>query len=158
MNLHIEPAGAAEIPAIVAVMNAAFDARFGEAWTGPQLLTSLGMPETWARLARDADGAPACFVLTRRVLSEAELLLVAVEPGARGRGLGRRLVDDSATAARERGASRIFLEVRDGNAAAIGLYRAAGFNIVGRRPGYYAGAAGARFDAITMRRDLTTDL
>lgn len=158
MNLTIESAGAAEVPAIVAVMDAAFDARFGEAWTGPQLLTSLGMPETWARLARNADGNAAGFVLTRRVLSEAELLLVAVEPGARGRGLGRRLVDDAAAAAKARGASRIFLEVRDGNDAAIALYHAAGFTIVGRRPGYYAGSAGVRFDAITMRRDLVADL
>ena len=158
MTLRIESAGATEIPSIVQVMDAAFDARFGEAWTAPQLLTSLGMPETWARLALGANGAPAGFVLTRRILSEAELLLVAVDPGARGQGLGRRLVDDAATVAKGRGAARIFLEVRDGNDAAIGLYRSAGFLVVGRRPGYYAGMSGARFDAITMRRDLAPEL
>ena len=78
--------------------------------------------------------------------------------GARGQGLGRRLVDDAATVAKGRGAARIFLEVRDGNDAAIGLYRSAGFLVVGRRPGYYAGMSGARFDAITMRRDLAPEL
>ena len=55
--------------------------------------------------------------------------------------------------AKLRGARTLFLEVRDGNLAAS-LYARAGFIEVGRRKDYYTGIDGARFDAITMRRDL----
>ena len=157
MTIAIEPADARDIAAMLEIMAAAFEARFGEAWSGPQLLGSLGLPGTWVRIARDAGSAPVGFVLTRHVADEAELLLVAVVPAQRGHGLGRRLITDAAALAYQRGAARLFLEVRAGNDAAVALYRVTGFSVVGRRANYYAGAHGERFDAITMRRDLTDD-
>jgi ribosomal protein S18 acetylase RimI-like enzyme len=50
-----------------------------------------------------------------------------VEPAARGRGLGRELVEAVAAWALERGADELELGVTDGNAAAAALYRATGF-------------------------------
>lgn len=151
-------AGAADVDAMLAVMAEAFDPRFGEAWSAVQLGGSLSQIDTWARLVRetavDGRGAPLGFSLCRRILDEAELLLVAVVPRARRRGIGGVLLDTAQRDARLRGSRAMFLEMRDGNVAASQLYRAQGFIEIGRRRDYYRGIDGNRHDAVTMRRAL----
>ena len=66
-----------------------------------------------------------------------ELHWITVHPEHRGLGLARRLIDAMLADARQRGARRILLEVRRGNEAARGLYRAYGFGEIGVRAGYY---------------------
>ncbi len=144
-------AGAADIDAMMTVMAAAFHPGFGEAWSAVQVLGSLATGTAWARVTHDTDGAPLGFTLCRSLGPEVEVLLVGVVPAARRAGVGRALLAAVAADARASGATTIFLEVRDGNAAALALYRAAGYVVVGRRRDYYRGAGGARFDAITLR-------
>lgn len=96
---------------------------------------------------------PGGFALGRAVAGEAELLTIAVTPRKRRRGLGQRLLKAFLQDARARGADAAFLEVAANNPAAIGLYLAAGFARVGRRPGYYPTPDGA-IDALCFRRDL----
>jgi len=140
---------------IMAVMEAAFDPAFGEAWTRRQVSDALTMRGTHCLLA-GADGeepspsdAVAGFALSRGLLDEEELLLLAVSPDYRQRGVGRRLLERFIAAAHARGATRLFLEMRDGNPAES-LYRTAGFVNVGRRPHYYRRGQGAPMDAITF--------
>lgn len=95
------------------------------------------------------DGADG-FILMRAVVDEAEILTLAVRPGARRGGQGARLVADGVLAAAARGAARVFLEVAEDNAAARALYARAGFVEAGRRPGYYAGTDGGRRDALIL--------
>jgi ribosomal-protein-alanine N-acetyltransferase len=98
----------------------------------------------------DADPAdPAGFVLTRAAAGEEELLLIAVKPELRTRGLGKGLIEKLFDAARARGTERIFLEMRRGNPA-IHLYRKVGFEPIGERPNYYRMVNGDRVDAITF--------
>jgi [ribosomal protein S18]-alanine N-acetyltransferase len=63
------------------------------------------------------------------------------------------LLDQFVERARERGITRVHLEVRDGNPA-VTMYRAAGFSAVGRRRSYYRAEDGRRFDAITLANEL----
>jgi len=148
---------------IMAVMEAAFDPAYGEAWNRRQVADALAMPSTHA-LVVDAAGvpiadeadpapAPAGFVLTRHVLDEEELLLIAVTPGARRRGVGAALVEQLFAVARSRGTARVFLEMRRGNPA-IHLYRKFGFEPIGERRNYYRMANGERIDAITFARTI----
>lgn len=144
---------------LMAVMDAAFDPHWREAWTRSQVESSLAMPHTYALLA-DATGAPlgngeraAGFILARRAPGEEELLLVAVRPEMRGRGIGRALIERFFAAARSNGADRVFLEMRDNNPAAS-LYAACGFEPIGRRTAYYRTADGDTLDAITFGRKL----
>ena len=51
-----------------------------------------------------------------------------VRDDARGRGVGRALVQATVDLARERGCRRIELDVNDNNAAALALYRSLGFD------------------------------
>jgi len=143
--VELATGAAADIAEVEAVMATAFDPRFGEAWTRSQVLGALAMPGMSLLLAR-AGGAPVGFALTRRVLDEAELLLIAVAPDARGRGIGGALLRGVLAEARGRGVARLHLEVRAGNPA-IRLYAACGFAKVGERRGYYRGAGGRAHDA-----------
>jgi ribosomal-protein-alanine N-acetyltransferase len=95
------------------------------------------------------------FSLARVAVDEAELLLLAVDPDDRRRGLGRDLLGTTVEEAARRGAALMFLEVADDNAPALALYADAGFEAVGRRPGYYPRPQGPAADALTLRRALS---
>lgn len=156
-------ASAMHIDRIMVVMEAAFDPAYGEAWNRRQVTDALAMPNTQA-LVVDTNGAPipddpaisanpAGFVLTRHVLDEEELLLIAVLPGVRRRGVGALLLQHLFVAASARGIARIFLEMRRGNPA-IHLYSKFGFEPIGERRNYYRLANGERVDAITFGRSI----
>ena len=87
---------------------------------------------------------------------EAQLLNLSVVPDARREGFGRMLLAQFLVDARRLGAKQIFLEVRAGNKAAIGLYETSGFTAVGRRIAYYPPThpQAPREDALVMRRAL----
>jgi ribosomal-protein-alanine N-acetyltransferase len=143
-----------DIEDVMRIMDPAFDPVFGEAWNRGQVLGILSLSDVWLILATPADGElPEGFALARRTLEDAELLLLAVRPEARSRGIGRALVDAVADESRTRGAIRLMLEMRDGNPA-IALYSAAGFGQIGRRRDYYRGRDGSLHDAITLARPL----
>lgn len=84
---------------------------------------------------------------------EAHILNVCVDPAQQSRGHGRVLLRALVRLARERGASRVFLEVRPSNTSAIALYHSEGFNEIGRRPRYYPAHSG-REDALVMAMEL----
>lgn len=158
MSSRAKPQADARVAGIMQVMETAFDPSFGEAWNRRQVTDALLMPSTHALLI-DSHGEAANaqspdiagFVLSRHAADEEELLLIAVCPRYRGRGLGQLLIDRLFTAAASRGTTRIFLEMRKGNPA-IHLYRKVGFEPIGERPNYYRQADGQRIDAITFAR------
>ena len=152
-ELQLLSGGSADLEDVTQVMSSAFDERFGEAWTRSQCAGILPMPGVELVLARDGNGTLAGFSLYRTVADEAELLLLAVDPEYRRRGIGRRLLDHFLNRATNSGASRVHLEVREGNPAVI-MYREAGFNFAGRRRKYYRGRFGGEFDALTLHREL----
>ena len=148
-----------DLDAVMQVMDAAFDPAFGEAWTRKQVSDALTMPNTYLILADNAGNPPADpsltagFAMSRGAVGEEELLLVAVMPSARRRGVGKALLESLARQAREREVRRLFLEMRDGNPAEK-LYRQYGFTVVGRRRGYYRKSRLGPIDAITFAKDL----
>lgn len=148
--IELRSADASDVPAMVRVMEEAFDPRFGEAWSSTQLLGAIAMPRNVADLALIEDQAVG-FSLARAAGYEAELLLVAVRPQWRRRGVAARLIRALLDRLKRNGADALYLEVRDGNLEAMDLYRRQGFTVVGRRPAYYSGTNRDRFDAITMR-------
>jgi ribosomal-protein-alanine N-acetyltransferase len=149
-SIILSKGGHADLKAVMAVMDDSFDPRFGEAWTVVQCAGLLPMPGVWLTLARENDVVLG-FALARFVADEAELLLLAVRTGVQRRGIGRILIEDFEDAARARGASRVHLEVREGNHA-LSLYEQAGFGLVGRRRDYYSGQKGDRYDALTLAK------
>jgi ribosomal-protein-alanine N-acetyltransferase len=135
----------ADLPAVSEAMADAFDPRFGEAWTSAQCLGMLSLPGVWLTLG-DREGGLVGFALARAIAGDAELLLLAVRPGARGQGIGATLLRSVIDDARERGADVLHLEVRADNSAAR-LYNMHGFQKVGARRDYYRGRDGRQYDA-----------
>ncbi|HCB75072.1 MAG TPA: ribosomal-protein-alanine N-acetyltransferase [Sphingomonas bacterium] len=127
------------------MMREGFDPRYGEAWTQNQCLGILSLPGVWLTIAEQG-GEPAGFALTRIAADEAELLLLAVRPAMRRRGIGAALLRGIVADCRDRKAGVLHLEVRAGNGA-IALYERAGFRKVGVRRDYYRGTTGEVFDA-----------
>ena len=149
-----------DLDRIMLVMDEAFAPEYGEAWNRRQVSDALVMPNTRYGLStaegrvnvRSTDTV-AGFYLSRSILDEEELLLFAISPAFRRRGLGHALMERFVAEARSNGMKRLFLEMRAGNPAGH-LYEAHGFVAVGRRPHYYRTPDGTRLDAISHAVDL----
>lgn len=78
---------------------------------------------------------------------------LAVDPVQARSGVGRALLDACEARARARGCTAVRLEVRADNAAAVALYRAAGYRQFTTLADYYEdGAAALRFERALDRR------
>ncbi|SFP72522.1 GNAT family N-acetyltransferase [Sphingomonas rubra] len=146
-SLVLKTGDARDVGTVDALMAAAFDPRFGEAWTSSQCLGVLAMPGVRLLIAWDEE-VPTGFALWRTIMDEAELLLLAVAPGHRRRGVGGALLRAMIADVAASGVATIHLEVRAGNDA-VALYRTAGFAKIGERRGYYRSRDGGQHDAHT---------
>ena len=144
---------------IMDVMALAFDPRWGEAWNRRQVSDALLLGNCHYLMldryaAPVAEGTRAAgFALSRQAADEEELLLIAVKPEFRRMGIASALLEWQIAEARQRGVTRLFLEMREGNPAEP-FYRKAGFAAVGRRPNYYNRGAIAGIDAISFALDI----
>ncbi|MEO0030935.1 MAG: hypothetical protein RIS94_693 [Pseudomonadota bacterium] len=144
-----------DIDRIMSVMERAFPPKYGEAWNRRQVADSLLLTGTHYGLigpSGESEFGPsddaAGFFLSRGILDEEELLLFAIHPDHRRKGLAHRLLARFIDDAKQRGARRLFLEMRAGNPAGH-LYVSHGFAPVGVRPRYYRTTDGDRLDAIS---------
>jgi ribosomal-protein-alanine N-acetyltransferase len=125
---------------------------FPAGWSADSLRGLLESAGVYALGAKRA-GGPVGFILCRVAADEAEIITLAVCPGARRRGVGTALLAAARREAAARGATVLHLEVAADNIAAAALYRYGGFRETGRRPGYYPPAQGStRTDAVLMAR------
>jgi ribosomal-protein-alanine N-acetyltransferase len=148
-----------DVDRVMLVMEAAFDPAYGEAWTRRQVEDALIVGNCHYQLIGGAGDEPAAgepaagFFLSRTGFEEEELLLFAIDPGYRRKGLGRQLLERFANSAKNRGARRLLLEMRRGNPAEV-LYRHFGFRPIGERINYYRARNGQSIDAITFAIDV----
>ena len=124
---------------------------FADPWTVEALHSELAyVPQTrWYVVSEDEQGLTG-YAGLRAVGPDADVQTLAVAGRAQGHGVGGGLLDALLAQARERDCTRVFLEVRADNAAALALYAARGFVITGVRHDYYGPAQ----HAVLMRLDL----
>ncbi|MCG8547273.1 MAG: GNAT family N-acetyltransferase [Alphaproteobacteria bacterium] len=146
----LRPASVAELDILGKLYTASFDEPYGQPALR-SLLESAGAAAIIAWVREDAGLRPVGFVIVRAVAGEGEILSLGVVPSRRRQGIGRAILVHALAWARRAGAAAIFLEVGEDNPAAIALYRAAGFDQVGRRPGYYRRKDAGRIAALIMR-------
>jgi DNA-binding MarR family transcriptional regulator/GNAT superfamily N-acetyltransferase len=92
-------------------------------------------PRREAAWIAEIDGEPVgCVFCVAADEATAQLRLLLVEPTARGRGVGRRLVDECVRFARRTGYRSIVLWTNDVLVSARRIYEAAGFALVGEDP------------------------
>jgi ribosomal-protein-alanine N-acetyltransferase len=92
------------------------------------------------------------FAAFHRVMEEAELRNIAVDPSHQREGMARELLNAGIRAMQESGAHRLFLEVRASNHPALAFYASAGFKLLYTRHDYYQDPVE---DALVMARDIT---
>ncbi len=149
MPLTARPLVAADVEQVAAIERAAFT----DPWPARAFLELLAQPHVRA-FAVDDDGRLAGYTLASVAADQGEILNLAVDPGARRRGLGRELLRLLLDMFRHEKVATVFLEVRQSNEAAIRLYRGAGFRPVSTRRRYYRHPTE---NAVTMTLDLAPD-
>jgi [ribosomal protein S18]-alanine N-acetyltransferase len=152
-DMTITTATAGDIDAIMPVMASSFDPQYGEAWTLAQCVGMLSLPGSWLLTAR-AEGRVVGFALSRIIVDEVELLLLAVTRTNQRDGIGSALLTHVLDDARRRGAIRLHLEVRSNNGARD-FYTNHGFSQCGERTNYYRGIAGQLTNAVTLSRQIS---
>ncbi|MGE0563309.1 MAG: ribosomal protein S18-alanine N-acetyltransferase [Pseudolabrys sp.] len=126
---------------------------FRRGWSDSEVERLLAERNVLAHVARNGR-LVAGFIMSRTAADEAEILSVAVDDVWRGHGIARELLTTHLRRLAGLGARKVFLEVDEGNTAAIRLYRRAGFQDVSRRENYYPAVDGAAAAALILRRDL----
>lgn len=131
---------------------------FVRGWSAEDLTALIAGPNVFALAVRHESvfGVRRLvgFVTIRIAADEAEVLTIAVNRGSRGKGFGRLLMEEAMRRLYRESVTSCFLEVDSGNARAIALYRALGFEKVGNRKEYYKDAASGDGSALVMRLQL----
>ena len=139
----------ADLEAIMAIETRSFPT---DAWSPDTMAAELASPHG-RYFVDELDGDIIGYGGVRALQgsADADIQTIALLTEHRGQGRGRALLHALLGAAAERGAREVFLEVRADNPSAEGLYRAEGFEEIGRRPHYYQPDD---VDAIVMRLEL----
>ena len=113
---------------------------YGEADIGPARDAEMFVPPDGVFVVLRDDGGRAigCGGVARFDDVRGEVKRMYVVPEARGRGLGRRLLDELEAHARALGYARLVLETGDRQPEALGLYASSGFERIPCYPPYDA--------------------
>ena len=124
---------------------------FEPAWSADSIKSLLEHPAATSLVAVAGEPKIAIgFIIGQLAADEAEILSIGVSPNWQRAGLGTRLLEGLARAARRGEAKRIFLEVAQDNAPAVALYQKLGFVEAGRRKRYYERPGSEAVDALTL--------
>ncbi|ESA55307.1 ribosomal protein S18-alanine N-acetyltransferase [Streptococcus pyogenes] len=100
-------------------------------WTLEQVLIDIWQDQTDYFLLYDHDKLLG-FLAIQDLAGEVEMTQIAILPSHQGLGLASQLMTHLGSIE-----SDIFLEVRESNHRAQGLYQKFGFKFIGKRPDYY---------------------
>jgi len=149
----VRPAELGDLDALVALENRSFETDRLSRRSFRHLMTR---GHAAILVAEETDGAVSGYVLLlfSAGTSAARIYSIAVDPDARGRGVGRLLIEAAEAAAGTQECSEVRLEVRKDNADAIRLYEALGYRRFGVVSDYYEDHE----DALRYRRSLAPQL
>ena len=123
---------------------------YQQPWRHEQFLQELSNPASQVDLLR-VNGQLCGYICYWLIVDEMQILNVATAPDWRRQGVADRLLTRAFERCRGEGLASAWLEVREGNLAAINLYRRHGFVVTGNRAGYYRDGE----NALLMVRDFT---
>lgn len=110
---------------------------FASPWSPSFFRYELESADAWARVAVDGSGQVLGYLLARLFVDAWHLMDVAVAAQWRLQGIAGHLLTEFLDRTAPLGIE-CTLEVRTGNVAAIAMYEGFGFQVVGKRRGYYA--------------------
>lgn len=121
----------------------------GWGWRPQSIQRCIRNPSISVAVAPSQAGV-AGFAIMEYKEDEAHLMLLAVDPAQRRRGIARALLDWHEKAALTAGIGTIYIEARANADATRAFYRAVGYSEVTRLPRYYRGVE----DAMMLGKDL----
>lgn len=128
-----------------------------EAWNVFQLAAEIEHPDRRYVVAVQGEGEGGALLGYAGIMLAGDVAdLHTIGTRREGVGIGRALLAWCEDRAREGGAERLLLEVREDNARARAFYTTAGYREIDRRRGYYR-IRGRRIDALVMQRVLQED-
>lgn len=133
MSVSVVPMAEAHLPTLAAIERACFPTP----WTEADLRAQLSSDTAVFRVAVGKAGTVLGYGGMHFVCGEGYIDNIATAPEARGKGIGTAVVSALLQYARMHGGAFVTLEVRPSNEAALVLYRKLGFQLVGRRKGFY---------------------
>jgi ribosomal-protein-alanine N-acetyltransferase len=136
--------------AVVAVEQAAYS----HAWTLGNFRDALKADYVAHRLV--AGEHLVGYFVAMQVIDEVHLLNITVAPAFQRQGWARCLMQSLSLWSKAKGASWLWLEVRESNERALALYKAFGFKQVGRRKDYYPAGRTHREAAVVMSMPLNS--
>lgn len=124
---------------------------FHKGWDMNECLSLITQPSVFGFYARYLNTHHMLgFCLVRVSSDEAEILSIGTDAKVQQHGLGWRLLRANIAEAQTRGAQKLFLEVDEANAPALGLYYKLGFEQVGLRKAYYDKGDAPRSNALVL--------
>ena len=145
--MNLRPVESRDVEAILAIQAVSPEIAQWSLWDYERV--ARGEMAGW--IAEEA-GLAIGFLIARQVVSDMEILNLAVQPDARRRGVGAALLAAVIDWSRTFRAENALLEVRASNVAALQFYERHRFQPAGRRVRYYTGPVD---DALVLTLKLT---
>lgn len=143
----LRPMRLEELPTVLAVEQRAYS----HPWTDGIFRDCLRVGyQCWVA---EIDQRLAGYSIMSVAVGEAHVLNLCIDPARQGQGLGRQLLQRMLEMAVTLHADTAYLEVRESNQVAQGLYESIGFNQVGQRRNYYPAQKGEE-DALVYAKVL----
>jgi ribosomal-protein-alanine N-acetyltransferase len=134
--VRFEPMQLEDLEAVLAIEQQAFTTPWSRAMFLSELTNTRNAHLLVARVGEGQDDVVG-YIGYRVVIDEMHIVIVAVHPAWRRRGIARTLMCEAMERARQASCSKATLEVRVSNTGAQQLYYHLGFAPVGARPRYY---------------------
>ena len=128
------PARVEDVPAVAALEAEVFT----DPWPAHLYVQEVGQPLRFQIVVDTDNGFLAGYLFACWQLDELHILKVATHPLHQGRGIATTMLAEAKSEAEKASARAVILEVRPSNRGAFRLYRRLGYNVIARRPRYYA--------------------
>jgi len=132
-RISIVTADSVHLPGIIAIEN-----QLLSPWTQGQIEEELALTHGWQFIATQPPSPNILgYIFGSVCIDEAEIRKLAVSAELRRQGLGRRLLAHALAFLQAQQVNSCFLELRESNTAALGLYSGFNFKKIGLRKSYY---------------------
>jgi [ribosomal protein S18]-alanine N-acetyltransferase len=137
LNWQITAMSESDIDGVFSLENISFPKPWRRSDFTAELISPIAIIQVARQLDSPGNEAVIAYICTQLVVDELSLLKIAVSPAWRCKGVGNQLLSQTIDIAIQKGAARMFLEVRPSNQGAMAFYLDSGFRIIGKRPKYY---------------------
>ena len=126
---------------------------FSKPWSYDSMIEAFESDTVSIYAAENEFNEKTAFIMALQIDYEAEILNIAVSPEHRHQGIASALMHHILAEFEKRSVESIYLEVRESNIPAIGLYIKSGFKQFGTRRNYYSDP---KENAILMKKTRMT--